>query len=184
MPKALLFLSIFLTSVTAFLLFPPEIYGQNNITEKFDITKVQKAIREDLDDPNSIKNGIKNDNVKQESDSYFFVTLKIMMYLIIITMVIVFGIWIIKKMGLYGTSRIGGGSMDLLETLPIGQNRSVVLLRIMDSVMVVAQTAQKITLLDKIEGEKAVELIASTKGGTSIVRFKDHFNNFMQKIRK
>ena len=184
MSKTLLFISILLASLTDSLLFPSDVYGQKDRTDTFDIAKVQKAIREDQSNQNSTQNGIQGNNLQKGSDSYFFVTLKIMIYLIIITVVIVIGIWIVKKMGLSGTSRLGGGSMDLLETLPIGQNRSIVLLRIMDSVMVVAQTAQNITLLEKIEGEKAVELIASTKGGTSIVRFKDHFNSFMQKIRK
>jgi flagellar biogenesis protein FliO len=74
--------------------------------------------------------------------------------------------------------------MDILETLPLGQNRSLVMVRVMDSILLLSQTPQTIVLLEKIEGAKAIELISLTKGGTSIVQFKDFFNTFIGKMKK
>jgi flagellar biogenesis protein FliO len=92
--------------------------------------------------------------------------------------------WIVKKVGIAGASRLGTGSMDVLEVLPFGQNRAAVLIRVLDAVYLLGQTPGSIVLLEKIEGQKAIDLIASTKGGTSIVQFKDAFNNFIGKIKK
>jgi hypothetical protein len=39
-------------------------------------------------------------------------------------------------------------------------------------------------LLEKIEGQRAIDLIASSKGGSSITQFRDAFNNFIGKIKK
>jgi hypothetical protein len=47
-----------------------------------------------------------------------------------------------------------------------------------------SQTQSRIDVLDKVEGEKAVELIASSKGVVSISQFKDVFNSFMGKMKK
>ena len=104
--------------------------------------------------------------------------------LVLILLVIVGLVWFLRKAGLSGTSRIGGGSMDLLEALPIGQGRSLVLVRVMEKVLVLAQTQQIITLLAEIDGQNAVELIAQSKGGTSIVQFKEMFNGFVGRVKK
>jgi flagellar biosynthetic protein FliO len=104
--------------------------------------------------------------------------------LVLILLVIVGLVWFLRKAGLSGTSRIGGGSMDLLEVLPIGQGRSIVLVRVMEKVLVLAQTQQNITLLEEVDGQHAVELIAQSKGGTSIVQFKEMFNNFVGRVKK
>ncbi len=164
--------------------FAHEPAAQKSKTGDFDITKVHEAVKSDIRD--SVSPDIYNDDAQDKpiSDNYFFLSMRIVGYLILIALLIGTALWFIKKMGLSGTSRIGGGSMDLLEALPIGQNRSLILVRVMNTVYVLAQTPQNITLLETIEGEKAVELIASTKGGTSIVQFKDVFNNFIGKIKK
>jgi flagellar biosynthetic protein FliO len=160
-------------------------HGQNSRTGSFDFSKVQKevsgelvdSLEQDASSPALLKNAHDNDN-------YFFITLRIIGYLLFLTLIIVLLIWLFRKLGLAGSSRIGGGSMDLLEALPIGQNRSLILVRVMNAVYVLAQTQQQVVLLEKIEGEKAVELIASTRGGTSIMQFKEVFNNFIDKIKK
>ena len=74
--------------------------------------------------------------------------------------------------------------MDILEALPLGQNRNVLLVRVTDKVYLLAQTQNQITVLDTITGEKALELISSSKGVVSIMQFKDVFNNFMGKMKK
>ncbi len=173
---------IFITLVTSI----TDAGTQENKDSDFDIRKVQEAVEADLGDSltGEIYPSDQDRRNRSLTDNYLVVTLRIFGYLILITLLIVLGFWIIKRLGLAGTSRLGGGSMDLLEALPIGQNRSLILIRVMDSVYVLAQTSQNITLIEKIEGDKAVELIASTKGGTSIVQFKDVFNNFIGKIKK
>lgn len=74
--------------------------------------------------------------------------------------------------------------MDVLEILPFGQNRTITMVRVMDAVYLLGQTPQSIVLLEKIEGQKAIDLIASSKGGSSIVQFKDAFNSFLSKMKK
>jgi hypothetical protein len=55
----------------------------------------------------------------------------------------------------------------------------------MDTVYLLGQTPTSIVLLEKIEGQKAIDLIASSKGGGgSVMQFKDVFNNFMGKNKK
>ncbi len=116
---------------------------------------------------------------------YALVILRIIGYLAII-IALIFGVaWFIKKTGLAGASKIGGGaSMDILEVVGFGQNRNAMLIRVMDCVYLLGQTPGSIVLLDKIEGQNAIDIIASSKEGTSIVQFKDAFNSFMGKIKK
>ena len=166
--------------------FISQAYAQESKIGDFDINKVREAVKTGLNDTGTTKtdNPDQNNITRPIRDSYMMVTFRIIGYLVLLTLIIVVGVWLIKRFGLSGSSRIGGGSMDLLEALPVGQNRSIVLVRVMDTVLVLSQTSQSITLLEKIEGNEAVELIASTKGGTSILQFKDVFNNFIGKIKK
>jgi flagellar biosynthetic protein FliO len=120
----------------------------------------------------------------RHADSLGTIILRISAYLALIVLVIVLFVWLMRKTGMVGSSRIGGGTMDMLEALPIGQGRTIALVRVLDTVLVLAQSGQQITLLDKIEGQKALEVIASTKGGTSIVQFKEVFNSFFGKMKK
>ena len=154
-------------------------------TGNFDIKKVQQAVKGDLADSLSVvTDDAEADRVRPLGDNYMFIVFRIIGYLILLTLFIILVVWLLKRFGITGSSRIGSGTMDLLESLPVGQNRSIILVRVMDTILVLSQTAQNITLLEKIEGDKAVELIASTKGGTSIVHFKDVFNNFIGKMKK
>lgn len=154
-------------------------------TGNFDIKKVQQAVKGDLADSlNATTDNAEADHIRPVRDNYMFIVLRIIGSLILLTIIIILVVWLLKRFGFTGSSRIGSGTMDILESLPVGQNRSIILVRVMDTVLVLSKTAQNITLLEKIEGNKAVELIASTKGGTSIVQFKDVFNNFIGKIKK
>jgi flagellar biosynthetic protein FliO len=112
------------------------------------------------------------------------VILRIAGFLVLIIGLIFGVLWFIRKTGILSPARGAGGAMDVLEVLPLGQNRSIALVRVMDKVLVVTQTQQQISLLDKIEGDKALELVASTKGGTTILKFKDVFNSFFDKMKK
>jgi flagellar biogenesis protein FliO len=81
-------------------------------------------------------------------------------------------------------ARTPPASMDIIETLVTGQGRSIMLVRVTDSVLVVAQTSQNTTLLDKLEGQKALDVITSSRGGANVTQFKDLFGNFLGKIKK
>jgi flagellar biogenesis protein FliO len=122
---------------------------------------------------------------QKEMPNYTFVMLRIIGSLAII-IVLIFGVtWLIRKSGLAGSSRIGGGgSMDVLEVLSLGQNRNVVMFRVMDTVYLCGQTAANIALLDKIEGQRAVDLLTSSKGSSTVVQFKEAFNQFISKMKK
>lgn len=117
-------------------------------------------------------------------ENWTLVILRIGLYLFFTIAAIFLVIWGIKRIGLAGKSKIGGGSMDVLEALPLGQNRNIVLVRVVDKVYLIGQTQNSITVLETIEGQKALELISTTKGVVSMAQFKDVFNNFMGKFRK
>jgi flagellar biosynthetic protein FliO len=118
------------------------------------------------------------------NENWTLVSLRIGLYLMLTIAAIFLVIWGIKRIGFAGRSKIGGGSMDVLEALPLGQNRNIVLVRVVDKVYLIGQTQSTITVLETIEGQKALELISSTKGVVSMAQFKDVFNNFMGKFKK
>jgi flagellar biosynthetic protein FliO len=157
-------------------------FGQTNRNiGAFDIEKVRKAVS------GSAGTAEKDSATSlpiRKSDGMGWVTVRIVLYLTIIAGAIVGVLWVMKRLGLAGRSKIGGGSMDVMEALPIGQHKSILMVRVRDVVYVLAQTQQQIALLDKVEGDRALELISSSKGAVSISQFKDVFNGFMEKIKK
>jgi flagellar biogenesis protein FliO len=121
------------------------------------------------------------------STNYTMVTLRIIGSLVLIIGLIYLVTWLIRKAGLAGGSaRVGGGSgsMDVVEVLPLGQNRQAILFRVMDTVYLCSQTPTNIALLDKIEGQRAVELLTSTKGTSTVVHFKEAFSQFIAKMKR
>jgi flagellar biosynthetic protein FliO len=155
-----------------------------NAIGAFDIEKVQRAIA-GAGNADTATGAVASEvSPVKKSDSVGGIAMRICLYLSLIIGAIIAVVWGIKRLGLAGRSKIGGGSMDIMEALPIGQNRAIMLIRVMDKVYVLAQTQNSITLLDKIEGAAAVELISSSKGAISISQFKDVFNGFMEKIKK
>lgn len=154
---------------------------QDSSIGTFDISKVQKAMESETDSPAA--SAVRP--FKKESENYFWVITRITIYLAIIIGVILGVGYLVKRAGISGSSRIGGGSMDILEVLQLGQNRSAMLVRVMDAVYLLGQTPNSIVLLEKIEGQKAIDLISSSKGGSgSVMQFKEVFNNFMGKMKK
>ena len=149
-------------------------------TGDFDISKVREAVEGQSDSTISSFSPL-----QKKAESYSAIIFRIIIYLVVV-IVLIFGVaWIMRKTGIAGSSRIGGGgAMDVLEVLPFGQNRNTVLIRVMDTVYLLGQSANSIVLLEKIEGQKAIDLIASTKGGGSVMQFKDAFNSFIGKIKK
>jgi flagellar biosynthetic protein FliO len=172
--KSFLFIWIFFISV---------VQAQDSTTREtgdFDIKKVREAVFSATD--TTLNEDI---HLRKSAENYSLVILRVVFYLAVVIAVIFAVAWIVKKSGLTGSSRIGGGgAMDVLEILPFGQNRTITMIRVMDAVYLLGQTPQSIVLLEKIEGQKAIDLIASSKGGSSIVQFKDAFNSFISKMKK
>jgi flagellar biosynthetic protein FliO len=175
--------SVVLIQILLFLALVTSIYSQTpkSGTGDFDIKKVQQALFDQKD--SSI--GEAAPIAKAKPENYAFVIFRIMFYLGLV-IVVIFGVgWIVKKTGIANSSKIGGGgSMDILEALQFGQNRNAILVRVMDTVYLLGQTPSSIVLLEKIEGQKALDLIASSKGGGSVMQFKDAFNTFLGKMKK
>ncbi len=153
-------------------------------TPGFDIQKVREAVAEgnqrlagDTALAGAAAQGAPN-------ESAWLIILRIVAYLALVLAILFGGVWVFKRLSGKSGTRAGSGSMDVVEMLPIGQGRSIVLVRILDAVMVLAQTSQTVTLIEKIEGEKALELIAATREGASIVQFKELFNNFIGRMKK
>jgi flagellar biosynthetic protein FliO len=158
----------------------------------FDIEKVRRAVIDpngpaavDTDRASAASaSAPQTSATKTEKVNLGWLIVRLCFYFALIIGAILFVTWGIKRLGLAGRSKIRGGSMDVLEALPLGQNRNVLLVRVTDKVYLLAQTQNQITVLDTITGEKALELISSSKGVVSIMQFKDVFNNFMGKMKK
>jgi flagellar biosynthetic protein FliO len=151
----------------------------------FDISKVQQALSETT--AKTVTDSVHPQHAaaaKKESNHLGWVIARISFYLAIIIVVIMALSWGIKRFGLAGKSKASGGTMDIIESLPLGQNRNIMLVRMSDKVYVIGQTPGRLSLIDTIEGEKAVELIASNKGGVTLTKFKDVFNSFIGKNKK
>jgi flagellar biogenesis protein FliO len=151
---------------------------------KFDINKV----RELSADPSATSpqtDQIDDGKLKKETTNIAMTTLRIIGSLALI-IALIFGVsWFIRKSGLTGTSKIGGsGSMDMLEVLPLAQHRNIILFRVMDTVYLCSQTPSTIGLIDKIEGQRAADLLTSSRGASTVVKFKDAFNQFVSRIKK
>jgi flagellar biogenesis protein FliO len=126
--------------------------------------------------------GVVQENTKENPIA---ILIRILLYLILVIVLISGLALIIRKIGLPGTTKINGpGSMDLLEVLPISQNRTITMVRILDAVYILGQSQGAMVLIDKVEGQKALELISMSKGGTAVSQFKDAINSFMDKFKK
>lgn len=151
----------------------------------FDIEKVRKeAIGNSSDNSNdSLKGSFASQkNVREENLG--FLILRLTLYFAITIAAIFLVVWLIKKIGIAGKSKIGGGSMDILEALSLGPNKSIILVRVVDKVYLLGQTQNSINVLEIYEGQKALELISSTKGIVSMSKFKDVLNTFMERFKK
>ena len=183
-PGRTLFAGIFALFFMA-LCFSGPVYGQaKDGIGNFDIEKVRRAVIDPGAPVGADSGAAATPAIKQEKANVGWLITRIGLYLAFIIGAIFLTIWAIKRLGLVGRSKIGGGSMDLLEALPLGQNRTIVLVRVTDRVYVLAQTPNQISVLDTLTGEKALELISSSKGVVSISQFKDVFNTFMGKMKK
>jgi flagellar biosynthetic protein FliO len=171
------FLSIILPLCSAFPQPRPDIGG-------FDIEKVRRAVTGDTSLPSlDSLHAATGAAPARGRENWPLVILRIALYLAITAGATFFVVWGIKRLGLAGRSKLRGGSMDVLEAVALGQNKSLALVRVVDKVYLVGQTQTQITLLDTMEGTKAIELIASSKGGVSIGQFKDVFNSFMDRFK-
>jgi flagellar biosynthetic protein FliO len=179
----ILFCFVFLSAHNAFSQSRPDI-------GTFDINKVAQSVQGGANalasdtGPSAATAPAVDRITGKTSENWTLVSLRIGLYLILTITAIFLVIWGIKRIGLAGRSKIGGGSMDVLEALPLGQNRAIVLVRVVDKVYLIGQTQNQISVLETIEGQKALELISTTKGVVSMAQFKDVFNNFMGKFKK
>jgi len=111
------------------------------------------------------------------------VIMRMSFYVGIIVVILLIIVWLLKKNGIReGVSE--GGASDILEIVSTGQGKSIVFMRVLDNVLVIGQTAQNMVLIDKYENEKAIEIISSSKGGSSIKQFKEVLNSFLGKSKK
>ncbi|MBN1982301.1 MAG: flagellar biosynthetic protein FliO, partial [Chitinivibrionales bacterium] len=152
-----------------------------------DIEKIQQALagvggQTSLDTTTAVSEV--STGVKELRGRYIGVTIKIIFYLIILIAVSLGIVWLLRRGGLSSTAIRSSASLDLLENLTVGQNRSIMLVRVIDTVLVVSQAPQGIALLDKIEGQKALEIIATAKSGSGVKQFKDVFNTFVDSLKK
>jgi flagellar biosynthetic protein FliO len=113
-----------------------------------------------------------------------FVGLRIGFVLLLVVGLVVGVGWFVRKFGLAGSGASSGGNMEVLEMVPLGQNQSLVLVRVADTVYLLGRTPQQVSSIAQYGGEQALELISNSRGGVSMMQFKDVFNSFMGKVRK
>jgi flagellar biosynthetic protein FliO len=189
MIKGVLLSAIGILCVCVFIVYP-----QDSVQEKsggignFSIEKVRdlSANPASLTAVNDSVSPVKKAAEKGAAD-YTIIMLRIIGSLVLIIALIYLVTWLMRKFGLAGTStRVGGGggSMDVLEVLPLGQNRNAVLFRVMDTVYLCGQTQTNIALIDKIEGPRAAEILTSSKGTSTVVHFKEAVNHFISRMKK
>ena len=163
-------------------------YAQDGGIGTFDIDKVYEDATSGVDEDDSAvaQGGAgSRSGYPRGRENYALVLLRIIGYLVVVTAIILAAAWGARRIGVAGVSKVGGGSnMDTIEAIYFGQNRGAVLIRVADTVYLLGHTPESVVLLEKIEGEKAVELIASSKGGSTVMSFKDAFNNFMGKMKR
>jgi len=155
----------------------------------FDIDKVYEDATSGVDGDSALSQGgaggSQSGAYPRRQENYALVLLRIIGYLVVVTAIILAAAWGARRLGVAGVSKVGGGNnMDTIEAIYFGQNRGAVLIRVADAVYLLGHTPENIVLLEKIEGEKAVELIASSKSGSTVMSFKDAFNNFMGKMKR
>jgi len=167
---------------------PFPVYGQDSSAPDpdigfFDIGKVNDDISTGAD--TTLADAASIAGFTRQPENYAILLLRIIGMLVMVTVLILAAAWLVRRIGVSGVAKVGGGNnMDVIETLYLGQNRSISLARVGDTVYLVGHTLENIVLLEKIEGGKAIELIASSKSGTGITSFKDALNNFMGKMKK
>ena len=153
----------------------------------FDIERVIEDVADAAGDPpvGTPLFGQGADSPMRQPENYALVLLRIVGYLVIVTAIVFALAWAIRKFGIAGAPKMSAGNnMDVIEAIYLGQNKGMALVRVGDAVYVLGHTAENIVLIEKIEGAKAIELIASSKSGSTIVSFKDAFNNFLGKMKK
>ncbi|MDR3012484.1 MAG: flagellar biosynthetic protein FliO [Chitinispirillales bacterium] len=182
--KSLLNAAILLSVLV--IVFPIRAQDDNDIGG-FDINRVYEEATsvDDIDTDAPPLFGAGADSPMRQPENYALVLLRIVGYLVIVTALVFAIAWGFRKFGIAGAPKMGGGNnMDVIETIYLGQNRGTTLVRVGNIVYLLGHTPENIVLLEKIEGEKAIELIASSKGGSTIVSFKDAFNNFLGKMKR
>jgi flagellar biosynthetic protein FliO len=117
-------------------------------------------------------------------ENLLFVGLRIGLVLMLVVAMVVGVGWVVRKFGLARGGASGGGNMEVLEMVPLGQNQSLVLVRVADTVYLLGRTPQQVSSIANFGGEQALELISNSRGGVSMMQFKDVFNSFMGKVRK
>jgi flagellar biosynthetic protein FliO len=146
----------------------------------FDINKVRELSMNAQSGPDSATATM----TKKEPVNGVFVVFRIIFTLAIIIALLIGATWLIKKFGIGRTSSVGGrGVMDILEVLPLGQNRNMVLFRVQEKVYLCGQTASTLSLIDKIDGTEAATILSSAKARPITGQFKEAFNQFITKMK-
>lgn len=120
---------------------------------------------------------------QENAQSLIWLTVKLCGVLAGVLLLLYVVVRLLKRGGMTGAHG-GSGTIDVLEAASLGPQRNLVLVRVLDTVYVLGQTQQQITLLEKIEGEQAMEVISSSRQATSLSRFKDVFDSFLSKHKE
>jgi flagellar biosynthetic protein FliO len=122
---------------------------------------------------------------RKESANGVFIIFRIILTLAFVIALILGGTWLMKRYGLGRGSGVGGrGAMEIVEVLPLGQNRNMVLFRVQERVYLCGQTPSSLSLIDTIDGPEAASILSTVKARPVTGQFKDAFNQFITKMKK
>lgn len=132
------------------------------------------------------------DSVKYRSSGSkeaIMVTLKVMFYIGIISVILYYVIRVIKSgaAGRGWSKRLGGRSIEVLESVSMGSNKTISLVKIADRVLLLGVSEKEISALADFREQQSVAAIMKTNGDTSQAvasGFSQTVNSFLGRLRK
>jgi flagellar biogenesis protein FliO len=132
------------------------------------------------------------DSVKYRSSGSkeaIMVTLKVMFYIGLISVILYYAIRIIKSgaAGRGWSKRLGGRSIEVLESVSMGGNKTISLVKIADRVLLLGVSEKEINALADFREKESVAAIMKTNGDSSQAvasGFSQTVNSFLGRLRK
>ena len=93
------------------------------------------------------------------SVNLFFQVLSVIGWLAVVLVLLVFALWVLKKvMKLKGGTGIGGGAIQILEIRHLDQKKSIALVKVFDRVLIVGCTDSSLSGLGELSAEEISRL--------------------------
>lgn len=148
--------------------------------DSFEIEKVHSA----MGTQTVVVDGIDSTLVVSEApESIGVLLLRIAGSLSLVLFLIVAILFVIKKLGLFrGERNLQSPSLQILESLSVGQGGVIMLIRCENSVHLVGQTASQFSLIQTFPSVTAAQIIDERQGSETVGSFKTNLSQFMSNL--